>query len=215
MLTLFYGLLLSGISMKIAGSSSPASGGEHLISHYWDMRAPISGREPGLHGAQVGVATLVTATLYSVLRDEWRTLSKGVSCAEPEHMEIETRAGFNEFYGALAPEVAAEYLKKFPSVDACRADADAIRRSASEIEAKVWPSLKPASKIRETLLAAGAPVTIDALGLGYEDAEEALLHGREIRGRYTVLDLAWELGVLPTRSAEMLEMVSGMLALKM
>ena len=28
---------LSGLSMAVTGTSSPASGGEHLLSHYWDM----------------------------------------------------------------------------------------------------------------------------------------------------------------------------------
>lgn len=46
-------LLLNGIAMEICGSSRPASGSEHLISHALDA---ISKR-PRLHGLQVGVAT--------------------------------------------------------------------------------------------------------------------------------------------------------------
>ncbi len=46
-------LLLNGVSMEIAGSSRPASGSEHLISHALDQ---IS-REPRAHGMQVGLAT--------------------------------------------------------------------------------------------------------------------------------------------------------------
>jgi glycerol-1-phosphate dehydrogenase [NAD(P)+] len=46
-------LLLSGIAMEICGSSRPASGSEHLISHALDA---ISQR-PRLHGLQVGLAT--------------------------------------------------------------------------------------------------------------------------------------------------------------
>ena len=62
-------LLYSGVAMVMAGSSSPASGGEHLISHTLDMRAGIKGRAADFHGAQVGVATLVTSKLYeSVLQ---------------------------------------------------------------------------------------------------------------------------------------------------
>ena len=33
---LFQLLLVSGLSMAVTGTSSPASGGEHLLSHYWD-----------------------------------------------------------------------------------------------------------------------------------------------------------------------------------
>ena len=46
-------LLFNGIAMEISGSSRPASGSEHLISHALDS---ISKR-PRLHGLQVGMAT--------------------------------------------------------------------------------------------------------------------------------------------------------------
>lgn len=46
-------LTLSGIAMEIAGSSAPASGSEHLISHALDKFL----EKPQLHGIQVGVAT--------------------------------------------------------------------------------------------------------------------------------------------------------------
>ena len=50
-------LLLSGIAMEVAGSSRPASGAEHLISHALDALA----ERPRSHGFQVGAASyLVT-----------------------------------------------------------------------------------------------------------------------------------------------------------
>jgi len=52
-------LLLNGIAMSICGSSRPASGSEHLISHALDL---LSAR-PRLHGLQVGVATYLVSLL--------------------------------------------------------------------------------------------------------------------------------------------------------
>lgn len=52
-------LLLNGVAMSLAGTSRPASGSEHLISHALDQ---VSVR-PRLHGLQVGVATYVIAHL--------------------------------------------------------------------------------------------------------------------------------------------------------
>lgn len=52
-------LLLNGIAMSICGSSRPASGSEHLISHALDG---MSAR-PRLHGLQVGVATYLISLL--------------------------------------------------------------------------------------------------------------------------------------------------------
>jgi glycerol-1-phosphate dehydrogenase [NAD(P)+] len=48
-------LTMSGISMEIAGSSAPASGSEHLISHALDKLL----EKPYLHGVQVGVASYI------------------------------------------------------------------------------------------------------------------------------------------------------------
>ncbi|MCL2377504.1 MAG: iron-containing alcohol dehydrogenase family protein [Defluviitaleaceae bacterium] len=52
-------LTMSGLAMEIAGSSRPASGSEHLISHALDA---IS-KSPKMHGIQVGVATYLCALL--------------------------------------------------------------------------------------------------------------------------------------------------------
>lgn len=46
-------LAMSGIANEIAGSSAPASGSEHLISHALDKMLD----QPQLHGIQVGIAT--------------------------------------------------------------------------------------------------------------------------------------------------------------
>jgi len=54
-------LTMSGLAMEIAGSSRPASGSEHLISHALDE---IS-KEPRMHGIQVGVATYLCALLQN------------------------------------------------------------------------------------------------------------------------------------------------------
>lgn len=52
-------LMMSGIAMEVAGTSRPASGSEHLISHGLDA---IS-KKPKMHGVQVGVATYLCAIL--------------------------------------------------------------------------------------------------------------------------------------------------------
>lgn len=58
-------LLLNGIAMEMCGTSRPASGSEHLISHALDT---ISGR-PRLHGLQVGVAAYIVSLLQGANTD--------------------------------------------------------------------------------------------------------------------------------------------------
>ena len=52
-------LLYSGVAMEIAGTSRPASGSEHLVSHALDKIST----SPKMHGLQVGTATYLCALL--------------------------------------------------------------------------------------------------------------------------------------------------------
>jgi glycerol-1-phosphate dehydrogenase [NAD(P)+] len=52
-------LMLNGVAMEIAGSSRPASGSEHLISHALDM----TDARPRLHGLQTGTAAYLVSSL--------------------------------------------------------------------------------------------------------------------------------------------------------
>ena len=51
-----------------SGHSRAASGVEHHISHYWEMKLLREGRPAVLHGAKVGVASLAVAGVYRALR---------------------------------------------------------------------------------------------------------------------------------------------------
>ncbi|MFQ6106965.1 MAG: NAD(P)-dependent glycerol-1-phosphate dehydrogenase [Thermoplasmata archaeon] len=53
-------LVSSGVAMSIAGSSRPASGSEHKFSHALDVIA----ENPGLHGEQCGVGTIMMMYLH-------------------------------------------------------------------------------------------------------------------------------------------------------
>jgi len=54
------GLIKSGLAMCLSGSSRPASGSEHKISHALDYMHP---KRKTLHGEQVGIAALFTMAL--------------------------------------------------------------------------------------------------------------------------------------------------------
>lgn len=53
-------IIMSGVSMIMAGSSRPTSGAEHMISHMLDLRCPGK----ALHGEQCGVASIMTMYLH-------------------------------------------------------------------------------------------------------------------------------------------------------
>jgi glycerol-1-phosphate dehydrogenase [NAD(P)+] len=60
-------LVSSGVAMSIAGSSRPASGAEHLLSHQLDRLAP----DAALHGHQVGVGAIMTEYLHTGEGGQW------------------------------------------------------------------------------------------------------------------------------------------------
>lgn len=62
LLTLARGLIKSGFAMCIVGSSRPASGSEHKISHAIDHLYPAKKK---LHGEQVGIAALFSMKLQN------------------------------------------------------------------------------------------------------------------------------------------------------
>lgn len=63
------GLVLSGLGMKLALSSRPASGAEHVVSHYWECYKLAHGIWPEFHGKKVGVATVLINRIYHNIAD--------------------------------------------------------------------------------------------------------------------------------------------------
>lgn len=130
--SLIEGLLLSGFAIGLVGNSRPASGAEHHLSHYWEIDALKHGRPHPLHGNAVGVGTVVTSSIYEMLKDE---LPK-----------------------ACAP--------------------------------------KSPAFIAETLRRVGAHDNPKALGISRALFHESILHAKEVRPRYTILQFAADAGKL-------------------
>ena len=107
-------------------------------------------------------------------------------------------------HGALADEVVAEARKKYLPLAAKEQEWAFIRTHWHQLWQELDAILLPAHTIRGVLRAAGAPTTIRELGISVTELRTAFLHARDIRGRYTVLDLAHDLGVLATWCDEVL-----------
>ena len=68
-------LISSGAAMGIAGSSRPASGSEHKLSHALDIVADY----PSMHGLQCGVGTIVMAYLHG---ENWSMIKNALETAK-------------------------------------------------------------------------------------------------------------------------------------
>lgn len=79
-------LTMTGVAMALVNISRPASGAEHMLSHFWEMDYIARGLNPNHHGIQVGVATPVIARFFEELSD---ILPEGTGELCPSHEEIE------------------------------------------------------------------------------------------------------------------------------
>jgi glycerol-1-phosphate dehydrogenase [NAD(P)+] len=157
------------------------------------------------------VATLVTAALYEKLR-QFDPATIDVARLRQQYPEWPAQElAMRRVHGPLADEVVAEARKKYVSLVHKEQEWRFIREHWQEIWAALDAILLPARAIRQVLRTAGAPTTIHELGISAEELRMAFLHARDIRGRYTVLDFAQDLGVLTDLCDEVLAH-SGVLA---
>ena len=201
-------LMRSGISMKVAGSSAPASGGEHLMSHLWDMTAHWTGRTPALHGAQTGVTTLVSLKLYEKLlaldTDQVRDLCNAPIQMEPkDRFEQRIRQTFRD----LADGVIKFAMKKHLDEKGVANRRGQILDKWEEIRKAARGVVIPAKASKDHLKAAGAVFRASDLGISKDELLFAYQNARYIRDRYTVLDLAADLGVLEEWTEDVLDAV--------
>ena len=192
---LFAALILTGFSMTMAGTSSPASGGEHLISHTLDMMASRDGIEHDLHGRQVGVATIFCAALYERLwQDNMQAFAEEIM-----------GAGDDGFWGPLEQAIA-------PYRDAKKKRVEEVQRRLRE-HPTLWQDVRgqlaeppmPAQQLKSILQRGGAAHRLADIGVPRERFLAAVEHAGEIRERFSVLDLARCLGLLRRSAGEIVD----------
>jgi glycerol-1-phosphate dehydrogenase [NAD(P)+] len=202
---LMEGLIQSGMSMAMAGASSPASGGEHLISHYWDMTASAHGREPDLHGRQISVATVAAGRLWAAIREATRDgLDLDALPAGPslEALQRRSREHFTPLLGVSAAAEVAELVgRKWEAPDRLRATLAPLAQEPRRVWEELERYLRKPEETAAAYRAAGAPTAPAQVGVSVAQAREAVVFARHIRDRYTILDLADALGMLECNAA--------------
>jgi len=187
---LFEALLYSSIAMTITGTSSPASGGEHLISHTLDMMAARDGRKHDLHGRQVGVASILMAALYEKVMDIEKPLFRKI----PQKID-------KQFWGSLAPIVEKEYEKKLDKFEQAAAFLSKPG-NWNRLKDLIKPNLVPAEKLKNCLVQAGGAhrytdIRANDLTLARDEFIAVVKNANQMRQRFTILDMGLLLGIIP------------------
>ena len=181
-------LVLASFGNNIVGTSHSGSMGEHQVSHWIDMFA--SEAHPGTtHGQQVGVASIALARLHQYLL----SLDKApkIKATQIDEMDFVKRYGAN-----IGRMMYAEAKKK-------SFDIDGAARFNRKLE-EVWPELRVELKammidpadMASIISSAGGPTTATELGLSRDVWRQAMKHARDVRNRWSFLDLADDAGLL-------------------
>jgi len=173
------GLILSGIAMSIFGDSRPASGTEHHLAHFWEMRMLIEGIKPALHGIKVGLATIIGLLLWAEL--------KNIECAKKVSDMSNYASDIHRLYGRSANTVLLTENPDLPI--------EHIKSNWEEI-LKIADSLPSPDEIAAMMAAAGAPVRPAEINLSRDLLYDSIIYARDRKKTYTLLQLLGDLGCL-------------------
>ena len=186
-------LVLTGIGMSFIGNSRPASGCEHHFSHFWEMKAFMHGKFPALHGTQVGVGTIVALYLYHMLegqdvdfaavkastfdKAEWeKEIRQVYEIAADGIMAVEEKAGKNDI---------AERNKRL----------EVIEKNWDQIRTMIREELPKVKDMEDLFAGLDAPINPTQIDVSLQETYESVIYAKEVRPRYTVLQLIWDLGL--------------------
>lgn len=189
------GLVLSGVAMNYTGISRPASGVEHYFSHIFDMRGLEFGTPTSLHGIQCGVATLISLKIYEKLAKMLPDREKALSFArkfdkEKWYSELKSHLG-----KSALPMITIDERDKRYDLTLHEKRLNAIIAHWDEIvsEMNKLPSYGEVERVLKTV---GSPTTAEELDQPSETVRFALRAAKDIRGKYTVSNLLWDLGLI-------------------
>ncbi|MBQ9942151.1 MAG: iron-containing alcohol dehydrogenase, partial [Christensenellaceae bacterium] len=176
---LIYGLVLSGIAMQQNGSSRPAAGAEHYISHFMEMGGlgyPVD----ALHGEKVGVGTLMALAEYK------RILQAGPAVFSAFPRPMPTEAAIRSQFGTLADSILQINKECDPLAGVTR---EKLQQNWPHISA-ILQELPDLDELTTLYKAIGAKGTMADLGNPTEAHDIALRWSPCARTKLTLLRIA-------------------------
>ena len=194
---LTWALAVRGIATGVSGTTACLSGVEHLISHMLDLHHGEHGLPTGLHGAQVGVASVVAAAAWELL---FERLAVGAPPVRVPHSDVAhaelTRAFGHLGTGGVLQECWRDYSGKLSAWSEHRPQVELVLSSWAALEPELRSLVRPAADIAAHLRAAGAPARFSDLEpvVSPDLARWAVANCALMRSRSTVVDLLTVLG---------------------
>jgi len=179
-------LVLSGLAMKLALSSRPASGAEHVVSHYWECYKVTRGIWPEFHGKKVGVATLIINRMY-------RNIAERVESIEPKA----DTPDWDDIYAHFTPDQIPE-LKKLNNPSICdKIDLDHFKAVWPEIRKIILEDLPDTDVLYDEMKRAGCATEPEEVHVDAQLLADGLRYHSYMRYRILVTRIMPMIGLDP------------------
>lgn len=193
-------LVVRGITTGLSGSTAVLSGMEHLVSHMLDLYHGQRGEPIGLHGAQVGVGSLLAAAAWELL---FERLDQGPPTNVPAvedhtlwHQRVVTAFAHLDPTGTVADECWKDFSRKLDAWTRQRDGIASALTSWSQWRSQVRDMVQPLDRLASALAAANGVLRFEHLdpGVPPEVGRWVVENCALMRNRFTVVDLLTFLG---------------------
>ena len=199
----FEGLVIGGVAMAYAGVSRPASGVEHYFSHVWDMRGLEFGTPVELHGIQCAMGTLAAVKLYEILRQSKPDEAKAKAYVEAFDYN-DWSCQLKQFLGKSADTmIALEKKEGKYRKETHPARFRIITENWDAIVDILNRELPPSGQLENLMDSMGLPKDFSVIGVDTAGARLTFQATKDIRDKYVLSRLAWDLGVLDELCAQL------------
>ena len=176
-------LVVVGVMMSFAGSSRPASGSEHHLSHFFEITGILAGSEYFSHGIDVAFSTVITAQIREkILADRF-----------PPRIYRPTdknrRTELKKIYG----DVADGCIELQDKVGNYKKDRMAVYSAKESQIRKILSEMPSSAEIKRMLSLVGLDTEEFFALYGKRKINDAVLYAKDLKDRYTVLWLNYDL----------------------
>lgn len=171
-------LILTGLAMKLADNSvRPASGAEHVISHYWEIKKLEKGLLSDFHGKKCGVATLIVSKIYHEI-------------CRFDSIEIhEDRTDWEDIYRVYGENFREDVKKQNSPTVTEETTPEIVREHWEEIKRCVLEEIPTPDVLLDLMQRAGAVTTYSGIGVDDALGDEGVLYHPYMRHRMTLMRL--------------------------
>lgn len=186
--TLTEALITVGILMSFAGSSRPASGSEHHLSHFFEITGIVNGEKYLPHGIDVAYSTVITAKIRE------KIVSSEFPSVLYREDEKALHASLDEIYGVVAPECFALQER----VGNYRAERLSVYLEKENEIKEIFKKMPSSDEILSMLGRVGLDMAEFYAINSDKKISDAVKYAKDLKDRYTCLWINYDLfgGVL-------------------